>query len=241
MKRIWVLLWMMLLLMVARAQAESLYLDRMAAAHWDEREFEETLSLLQQHAEPKPAPVMKLAPFHRQQDSRSALQREFCVECHTTLPHRESERLRSYLNLHVNRLACTSCHFRPQGIELSYRLWTPTEGENPDEALSLIAPFSHAGDETFTPELPAIARLLQAWKQADDQQKAQLHLRIHTPLEKEGPGCRRCHTREDPLLDLEALDYDAEQIRKIQEDRIARYLGDESLEDQPIKLIDLLR
>ncbi|MEJ2424527.1 MAG: multiheme c-type cytochrome [Candidatus Thiodiazotropha sp.] len=228
----------LLLLMTAPARAESLYLQQMAGARWDAQAFEETLTLLQKHHDPKPRPELKLPPFHQQKEPRIEVQREFCVECHTTLPHRESERLRSYLNMHVNTLTCTSCHFRPQGVELDYRFWTLGEAQSPQR---LIAPYSQAGAETFPPEQPAIARQLQAWKHADEPQKVQLHLQIHTPLDKQGPSCRSCHTRQEPLLNLQSLDYDEAAVRKIQEDRIARYLGDESLEDQPIQLIDLLR
>ncbi|MET0090878.1 MAG: multiheme c-type cytochrome [Candidatus Thiodiazotropha sp.] len=236
-----VLMCVAILIYAVGARAESLYLERMASARWSPAELADTLTLLQQHEDIEPVSVQRPAPFHQQKAPQVDAQREFCVACHTTLPHSENKRLRSYLNLHVQSLACTSCHFRPEEVELSYRHWPLKQSVAADDAPSLIAPFSAGVVEAFTREQPEIERLIGDWKQMDIQHKAAVHLHIHLPLDEQGPGCGNCHTREEPMLDLQALEYDEEQIRKIQQDRVARFLGDESLEDQPIRLIDLLR
>jgi hypothetical protein len=143
--------------------------------------------------------------------------------------------------MHVNFLACVSCHYQPEGVTLSYRWHKLGKDNNPEVSKKIITPFHQRETVILTKEQPDIARLLNAWKENDIRQKAEDHLRMHNPLLSEGIDCQSCHTTKNPLLDYRQLGYDEEVIMTIEENRIARFLSDESFKERPIKLMDLLQ
>jgi RNase P subunit RPR2 len=236
--RQWVLIFS--LLWAGAGFAEPLYLSQMKSAQVDVDKSEEVIKQLKEYRPIELAPPLKLAPFHNQVALQDELKRDFCVSCHTAMPHRKSERLRSYLNMHVNHLACASCHFKPQGVALKYR-WHQWDSKTKEASAPLITP--HYQGQPVTPDAdnPEIAKLLETWDESDISEQAEQHQRLHNPLEREGTRCDSCHTTEASLLDFEQLDYDEEEIHAIRNDRIARFLGDEVYEDKPIKLMDLLQ
>jgi hypothetical protein len=221
--------------------AERLYLAQMKQAQWSEDELGETLEKLADYKPIEIAKPLKLSPFHHRGDADPKSVGDFCVDCHTHLPHTKSEWLRSYLNMHVNYLACTSCHYQPDGVSLTYR-WSPAEEEQDQEASrKLITPFYQDDFVIPTTKQPEIAEVLDTWDEADINHKAQQHLRLHTPLQSEGRDCKDCHTTKAPLLDYQQLGYDAKEIKSITENRIARFLAEKSFKDKPVKLMDLLQ
>jgi RNase P subunit RPR2 len=229
----------------AVGRADSIYLDQMKQAQWSDQELRDTIDTLSEHKPIELAKPLKLAPFHHRAKAQPESVRDFCIDCHTILPHRKSERLRSYLNMHASHLACTSCHYQPQGVILTYR-WQQHNGqqdEDPEQVVEakLITPFYQEESVALTAKQPAIEKILDAWDTADIKLKAQHHLRLHSPLQPEGLDCKECHTTEASLLDFQQLGYDAEAIKKLTENRIARFLADESFKDKPIKLMDLLQ
>jgi hypothetical protein len=229
-----------LLLWAGVGFAEPLYLSQMRSVEVDADETEEIIKQLKEYRPIELTPPLKLPPFHNQVTLQGESKRDFCVSCHTAMPHRKSERLRSYLNMHVNHLACASCHFKSEGVVLKYR-WHQWDREAKEASSPLITP--HYQGQPVTPDAdnPEIAKLLETWEESDINQQAEQHQRLHNPLEREGTRCDSCHTTETSLLDLEQLDYDEEEIHAIRNDRIARFLGDEAYEDKPIKLMDLLQ
>jgi hypothetical protein len=233
----------LLLIFSGMAQAESLYLRQLKQARWSDQDFEKTIEKLELHEPIKVAEPLKVAPFHYRQASSGKVNRDFCVACHTALPHTESERLRSYLNMHVNYLACASCHFQPEQVNLAYRWyqWKETSEQTEESGLKLIMPFYRQSAETLSKKHPEIAKILADWKVSDIQRKAQLHLRIHVPIKPEGRKCDACHTNDDPLLDYAELGFGNEAIKVITDNRISRYLSDDRFKDKPIKLMDLLQ
>jgi hypothetical protein len=231
----------LLLSFSASLYAESLYLAQMKQAQWSEEELQETVEALVDYKPIEIAKPLKLAPFHHRVDSDPKPVGDFCVDCHTRLPHSKSEWLRSYLNMHVNYLACASCHYQPDGVTLSYQ-WSPLDGEQGQGgSRKLITPFYRQDKAAPSARQPEIAKVLDTWDDADIKTKAQQHLRLHTPLQSEGTDCKDCHTTQTPLLDYQKLGYDAEEIKSITENRIARFLAEESFKDKPIKLMDLLQ
>jgi RNase P subunit RPR2 len=222
--------------------AESLYITLMKQAQWDRQALEKALEKLQEHQPIEFAEPLKISPFHHQKIPQQDTDRDFCVTCHTTLPHTQNERLRSYLNMHVNNLACASCHFKPDNVTLDYRRheWMG-DTEDAQSTTILIMPFYQQSAETLSRDHPDIAVLLEDWEKSEDEEKAQLHLKIHTPIKSEGVGCSQCHTDENPMLDYEALGFSADESKLIRENRISRYLSDERMEDKPVKLMDLLQ
>jgi RNase P subunit RPR2 len=218
------------------------YLTQMNQAQWDEEELGEVVEKLNEHKPIKMAEPLKVEPFHHRDTRPAEQEREFCISCHTVLPHTKSERLRSYLNMHVNHLACISCHYQPEGVSLNYRWQHLQEGEI-DQAANdkIIAPFQQRRMLTLTKQNPDIARLLESWEKDDIKHKAEDHIRLHKPIQSEGVDCQSCHTTKKSLLDFKQLGYDDEAITNLRENRIARYLSDESFKEKPIKLMELLQ
>jgi hypothetical protein len=223
--------------------ADSLFISQIKQARWDAEAFDKTLEKLKEHKPIEIADPLKISPFHFRKALQAKTKREFCVTCHTTLPHRESERLRSYLNMHVNYIACTSCHFNPENVNLVYRWYQwDLNSDNAQEVDSkLIIPFYQQKAEAFSQDHPEISTLLAEWEGSALEKKAELHLKIHSPVETEGLNCSACHTEENKILDYADLGFSEEEIKQITENRISRFLSDDKFEDKPIKLMDLLQ
>ncbi|MEJ2619191.1 MAG: hypothetical protein P8163_02770 [Candidatus Thiodiazotropha sp.] len=231
-----------LLLFTALIHAESLYIKQLKNGSWDQQAMEKTVELLEAHQPIEIAAPLKLSPFHNQQLPEQQTERDFCISCHTIYPHSNSERYRSYLNMHVSYLSCASCHFEPENTDFDYRWYewaSVSQGEL--SKTRQIIPFYQQGAETMSRNHPEISALLDAWEQSELTQKAELHLKIHTPLERDGPKCNVCHTDQNSKLDYIALGYSVEEIKAIQENRISKFLSDEKFKDKPIKLMDLLQ
>ncbi|RDH86532.1 MAG: hypothetical protein DIZ77_04270 [endosymbiont of Seepiophila jonesi] len=222
------------------SQAESLYLQQTKTVEITEKMLAETLEKLQQSKNQELREPLAVAPFHKREPVKPAVEEAFCSDCHGPLPHSKDERQRSFLNMHSRKVACTTCHYRPEGITLDYA-WYPT-GDNPDmDESGRITPF-HQGELVAVPTVaPFAIELQRQWHLAALAVKARLHRRIHGPLEKEGPGCTDCHHQDQLFLDLDALGLKPEEIRSIRTNRIARFLGQKSPEGQQLQLRDLLQ
>ena len=79
------------------------------------------------------------------------------------------------------------------------------------------------------------------WDDADEAGRAKLKARLHAPLEKEGPVCNKCHSKNDAMLDLEALGATPERLKAIQDNTIVRFFNRFKNEDERIRINDLLR
>jgi cytochrome c553 len=231
-----------LVLFTASNHAESLYITQVKKATWDQQVYERTVEMLEAHQPIEFAEPLKVSPFHNQQRPEEQADRDFCISCHTVYPHSNSERYRSYLNMHVSYLSCASCHFRPENTNFEYRWheWA-TLSDGQESNTRHIIPFYRQGAETMSRQHPEIRAMLDTWEKSDLNQKVELHLKIHTPLEQDGPQCDACHTDQNSVLDYQALGYSAEEIKTIQENRISKFLSDEQFKDKPIKLMDLLQ
>jgi RNase P subunit RPR2 len=229
------------LLSYSTVHAEVFYLTQVKHAQWNEQALNEAVEKLKEHKPIEVAEPLKVAPFHHRADPQAEHERDFCVSCHTALPHTKSERLRSYLNMHVNYLACASCHYQPEGIALNYRWKQWTKGSGQEATQKIITPFHQQQAVTLTKMHPDIARLLESWDGSDIRHKAQDHLRMHMPLKSEGVACQECHTTRAPLLDYHQLGYEEDEIKAIVENRIVRVFSAESFKEKPIILMDLLR
>ncbi|MCG8486075.1 MAG: hypothetical protein MI756_01250 [Chromatiales bacterium] len=231
-----------LILFTASSHAESLYLTQVKQATWNKQAFNETVEKLEAYKPIEFAEPLKVSPFHNQQQPENRTERDFCISCHTVYPHSNSERYRSYLNMHVGYLACASCHFKPENVDFDYRwhAWADIAKGKPSKSRHIV-PFYQQSAETLTRNHPQISAMLDAWERSELAAKAELHLKIHTPLERDGPACDVCHTEQNSALDYQALGYSTEEIKAIQENRISKFLSDENFKDRPIKLMDLLQ
>lgn len=79
------------------------------------------------------------------------------------------------------------------------------------------------------------------WKKADTDEQARLKVRLHTPLEKEGPACKACHSKDKPMLDLKALGATAKQLSRFQHNTISRFFARFKESDERIRIGDLLK
>jgi hypothetical protein len=231
------------LLQISPAFGESLYLTQLRQVETRGEGIDELADKLKDYKSIEIKAPLKLTPFHHREAGSAAPERDFCADCHSLLPHRESERIRSYLNMHVGTHACTSCHYRPQGVTLQYgrvQLQPGEKGGNSD-TYRLITPYRDGEAELIVKGNPDIDGLLSAWKAADLGKRVELHQKIHGPLLEEPVGCGKCHTKQTPMLNYAELGYDAEQSKSLTHNPIARLLGDEAYKEKRIKLTDLLQ
>ena len=223
---------------------ENLYVEMSLEAKGEVADVGELRERIEKHLSRTLVDEMRVTPFHKrvQQDPALGSTPDFCTNCHGTLPHREDVRQRSYLNMHVRRISCFSCHFAPQRIGLEY-VWShesPRDAEGATNAEARIVP-RYQGVSIVVDELHPFAKsILDRWKIASLEEKVKLHGRVHVVLRKASNPCIHCHTEERGMLDLAALGYSEEQVRAIAFDRIARLIGDDRNRDQAIRLRDFL-
>ncbi|MGD8909035.1 MAG: hypothetical protein PVI92_06760, partial [Chromatiales bacterium] len=168
------------LLQIAPAFGEPLYLTQLRQVETGREGIDELADKLKDYKPIEIKAPLKLTPFHHRQAGPAAPVRDFCVSCHSLLPHRESERIRSYLNMHVGTHACTSCHYRPRGVTLQYgrvQLQPGEKGGNSD-AYRLITPFRDGEAELVVKGNTDIDNLLSAWKTADLGNRVEFHQKI---------------------------------------------------------------
>ena len=79
------------------------------------------------------------------------------------------------------------------------------------------------------------------WDDGDEAGRAKLKARLHIPLEKEGPVCNKCHGKNNPMLDLEALGATPQRLKAIQDNTIVRFFSRFKNKDERIRINDLLR
>jgi hypothetical protein len=231
------------LLQIAPALGEPLYLTQLRQVEIRRQGIDELVDKLKDYKPVEIKAPLKLIPFHHRESGAEPPARDFCVSCHGLLPHRKSERIRSYLNMHVSTHACTSCHYRPQGIQLRYGRvqLQPGEKNGKSDTHRLITPFRDGEAEIIVKGNPDIDGLLSIWKEADLGKRVELHQKIHGPLLEEPVACGKCHAKQSSMLDYTELGYDAEESKSLKHNPIARLLGDEAYKEKRIKLTDLLQ
>lgn len=170
-------------------------------------------------APPRDQPLF-VPPFHQ----RATVEEEpllLCNQCHGSMPHRRDARKRAFLNMHARRIACETCHWRPEGVRLAYeRVALP--GSSPEEGL--IVPRQRGTRVLTLADTPWARSTRQEWERADQEGKAALKARLHQPLEEKGPDCTACHNEEDSLLDWKSLGYGKGRVRELQGNPTARFL-----------------
>lgn len=246
------------LLITQQAVAESLYQQQVDQAEPDNKQLQDTLKNLKEHKEVKLQAELFTPIFHHRSELHETSKQPVCVSCHQNLPHRKNKRSRTFMNRHSQYVACETCHMRPKNIKLEYR-WLAYDGDN---AGQMIAPVSHQNTEQlslipqsgariapFYNDVPVLEfkagefadKIKADWKDANINDRAALHARIHSPLEDKGPECQLCHGDDKPMLDLKALGASEKQIGKIQRNIIVRYFSRFKKDDQRIRIKELLK
>ncbi len=182
----------------------------------------------------------------------------FCTGCHLPYPHTERWN-RAFLNMHSQFIACGTCHFRPEGLRLTYR-WLdyrtkrPAQGEfqidrppekrRPRETALKITPFLGEGPALPFRDDPWSLELLKKWRSAPLEGKAALWVKIHAPLKEGGAPCDRCHREKGPLFDPKALGASEDQDFLIRHNQIAELFRRYHLDQNPkakIRILEMLR
>ena len=249
------------LLVWGNLSAEPLYVRQVKSAHPSVEDVEKALKQVKEHRDDvviRDDLDSKLPTFHKRLAQKVTTGETFCQGCHLPVPHGKKPRTRAFLNMHSRYIACTTCHFRPEGRRfefrwLDYQNWQEAHPENPfrtgtgiDNAQPIngnlkIAPF-YAGEPAIPAKNSPFAKdIRRQWQQGDLEQKARLKVRLHSPLKKEGPECTACHTSDQPMLNLTDLGASAQEKDLIEYHRIPSFFSRYKSDDEKLRIIGILR
>lgn len=248
----------LVLFSVPLVAAESPYLSLGGESSPDVGALREAGKQIDHYCELKISEVPGISPFHKRNPGAETHRQPLCQACHAALPHRESLRKRSFLNMHTRYVACETCHFQPQGVSFEYR-WLDygaldcckmTVAEATDgEAMPSLIPHPAARIAPFFQGRPALLfkddlvaeAIRETWKEGGREEKARLKVRLHVSLKKDGRRCTDCHRRKQTMLDWQALDASDRQVRAIEDNAIARFFSRYKDKDQRLRMTELLR
>jgi len=214
------------------------YQDAVEAARPDEKALQQARKQLDQPPVPAREQPLFVPSFHQQPVTEEAPVL-LCHECHGRSPHRHGARKRAFLNMHARRIACETCHWRPEAVSPGYdRLRMP--GARADEE-GLIAPWVDGRPVVTLSGEPWARRLMRDWEQADKSGRSVIKARLHHPLEKTGPRCTDCHDSNNSLLNWKSLGYPEARLRVLRENPVARFLQrtEPKSADDPVTRIQL--
>lgn len=105
--------------------ADGLYLQTLKNTQLTDKQIQETKKILDEYKKITVRDELEVPPFHKRGKVDDSLGNSFCTTCHLTPPHSKSLRTRTFMNMHTQYVACETCHFRPEGVALSYQ-WQDT-------------------------------------------------------------------------------------------------------------------
>ncbi|MBT3811975.1 MAG: hypothetical protein HOE45_03355 [Gammaproteobacteria bacterium] len=105
--------------------AEGLYLQTVNNTKLTEKQRQKSLKKVKEHKEIVLKGELEVPPFHKRGKEDASLGNSFCTTCHLSPPHTKSIRSRTFMNMHTQYIACETCHFRPENVQLSYQ-WQDT-------------------------------------------------------------------------------------------------------------------
>ena len=238
--------------------AENPYLSLGKDSAPDAKVLREAGKQVDHYREPKISEVPGIQPFHKRNPGSETDRQPLCQLCHSALPHQESLRKRSFLNMHTRYIACETCHFQPQSVSFEYR-WLdygassccePTTAEASDKETvpsliprpaARIAPFFQGRPALLFKDDPMAEEIRETWKAGEREAKARLKARLHVSLKKDGRRCADCHRRKQTLLDWKTLNASERQVRAIEDNAIARFFARYKDKDQRLRMTELLR
>ncbi len=248
--------------------AEGLYLQQLNKTQLSEAQIQQSTQKISEH---KPIIIrekLAIAPFHKreQRQAKAPLEHNFCTTCHGSPPHTQYVRTRTFMNMHTQFIACETCHFRPEGVDLSYQ-WqdvrdgklltaTPTfframekradtqvkiPAHQPKNSFYKITPFYKQEAVVLGKQSAFAQETARIWKAGTLAEKSQRRALIHAPLQEKGPECKACHTKEKNQLDLAGLGANAYQIEKIQNNMITQFFTDYKDKEKRIRIRGILK
>ncbi len=120
-----VLIFMLLSSVSGLSWADGLYLQTVKSTELSAEQRQKSLEKIKEHKELVLRGELEVPPFHKRGKVDDSLGNSFCTTCHLTPPHTKSLRSRTFMNMHTQYIACESCHFRPETVQLSYQ-WQDT-------------------------------------------------------------------------------------------------------------------
>jgi len=145
--------------------------------------------------------------------------RSNCLSCHMPLPHNRDIKLRAFLNMHGNFIACQTCHAtaKPDKME-----WLAVEQGQvasvlpPDIPLMSVQLVSvEQGKLGYTRSSDPAFQQLLAETGDDSLRQDQLCLDNYRGLLDQAWTCKDCHTDQAAILDWQQLGFSAERIAKL--------------------------
>ena len=249
-------------LLNGEALAENYFISQVESAQPSEQAVEKSRKQLKEYRDLELKKIRHPPPFHFREEATENGKKAFCTNCHLDPPHRKSERKRSFLNQHSRFIACETCHLKePQKGAFEYR-WLayqlPGEGEwiaadvsvhsRADAVQKSSVPRPGARIAPAFKGVPAVVfkdddfahETDKKWQQASVNEKAQMKLKLHAPINKKGKKCQRCHDDEKSMLDFELLGISETVRRAITENLISIFFERYSKENERLRLSNLL-
>ena len=243
---------LLVLVSLPAVAGKNLYLEQVRQSKPDAKMLQESREKLQN---PPPEPIkepLAVPPFHRVSASYTGSTGVLCGVCHKNPPHRKHEEKRSFLNFHTTFIACETCHWRPDNVQLDYRSIKVTDEPevdvDPDARKPLIktgfriAPFYKETPITVVSNHRFAQKTARQWEDANDESKVALRARLHAPLVKDKIECMDCHQEKNSLLNLKSLGATQEQQHAFVYNPIAIYIDKRDIDKntKPMHLTDLL-
>lgn len=120
------ILFLMLLLCTSRLLwADGLYLQAINDTVLTQDQRQKSQKKVTEHKQITSLGELEVPPFHKRGKQDASLGNSFCMTCHLAPPHTKSIRSRTFMNMHTQYIACETCHFRPENVQLSYQ-WQDT-------------------------------------------------------------------------------------------------------------------
>jgi len=116
---------LLLTVLCSWVHAEGLYLKVLNNTSLTTEQTQKSLKKVEEHKEVTLRGDLSVPPFHKRGQISDSLEHSFCTTCHMSPPHTKSERTRTFMNMHTQYIACETCHFRPENVQLSYQ-WQDT-------------------------------------------------------------------------------------------------------------------
>ncbi len=137
-----------------------------------------------------------------------------CLRCHGNYCHTESEKLRSFYNMHSFYLACETCHIRqPAGETFAFHWFDDTTGRRLERVTGSLGNYGArivpvAGgkrlDDFPKPQLAREYMQMSATYPEEKKKKVQEELMAH--ISPEAVACGQCH-RQGGYIDFIRLGY----------------------------------
>lgn len=249
--------------------ADDLYLQTLKSTELTKEQKEKSRKILQEYKKVTLRGELEVPPFHKRGKVDDSLANSFCTTCHLTPPHTKSMRTRTFMNMHTQYIACETCHFRPEGVQLSYQ-WQDTrdassvqalpnlfrQGVKPEKETKAkpiqkaepknpfvkIAPYYQQQAVSLRKNEAFALETKNIWQQEGlTPEKVQRRALIHAPLSEKGPKCQACHSDKETLFDLADLGATAYQTEKIENNIVTQFFSRYKDEEQRIRIMNLLK